>query len=781
MIFIVPNVFRPMTHITDDHAGPLINYLVDKFPDGFNRGINLIYVNKELIDPENYDLTVTDSDRVVIFLEMPGDANTVAQIVAQIVIAALTYVLAPKPSKPKTGRPSRAYEIGSGQNTPALGQPIVEHFGQLWFFPDVASQPYSQFINNEQYLSQILIIGMGEYRLDKLQFGGTDYDLISPGQIEYHLIGPDQHKAQYGNVQAISGIYEDIVTSLDVQGILLSRNPNNSFIGKAYADDNWLAGSEAVTGFAVGDVVTLLGNRSTSVNNHRLVTTVTGITGNKLKLATLNNDGGNPSYQAVKDDDGWRGWFNTLPTGKTLDRLEFDFEIPGGLNFTQSDGNLRNKSVYITIEIQPIDDNDNNAGAVISREVIYTMATRDPVRRTYSINVNPGRYKVRVRRDDQDDANGQVNSNISWTGLKAYAVNTPGSFIYGDVTLLAIRIKAGENLSSTSDKISVQATRILPTIASDFTVKAPTVNPVDSFCHIVREQDLNGLDIDSLKPLGARWAGTNGFNYRFTELITVYEALQTVAAVNRATPEAYAKKLSMRQDVAKPFDQYLITAENMVLDSYISNVKLSNDVGLIDGYRVKYQDPTAVRDLYVVIPNGAVSPQETDLTGCTNQATAIAQGQYLWARRLGTRRTISFDTELDGLCYSVGDRIGVLNNVVDLVRTCRVISVNGLALTVDASLNAPSLKVRLTDQYGAPSALIDAAMVGNVLTLAADPGFDIFGLNANQEQTKIALGAESSFKRSWIVTEISPSGNIVSVNGIAYSDAPYLYPIPGEV
>lgn len=789
MISISRNIYNPKDVTNHEFTGPLIDFLQTHFPNGFGANRSAIFVNRKILEVENYDYLVKAEDHVVVIPVIPDGTEgfwipLLIDIIAAAIVAVATYYLTPKPTNRSRSGARRVFEIGSGQNTPALGESIVEHFGKLWFYPDVASQPYVEFVNNEQYVNQILLVGAGEYEINSIKIGNTELSMIPPGLVEYTVFQPADHKSQYGVIQAATGIYEDVVTSVDVKDLDFARNANESFIGRAYADDNYLKGDENVSGFSVGDVVTLLAKQSNTDNaNHRLTTTITGISGNRMYLQTLLNDAGNPSYQAVKGDIGWRGWFSVCPVGKATNRIDFDFNFPQGLVNTDSEGRLFSFAVTINIEIQQIDDNNNNVGGLITRTFYVSAATRDPIRRTFSVSVPAGRYKVRAQRDNADDVSQRSTSRCYWYGLKAFIINPIGQYAYGPVTLMTFKIRASEALSSSSDKIMVQATRILPTLISDFSVKAPTVNPVDAFAAVVRESDPDGLDIDSLKVLHTRWAGTNGFNWRFEDQSTVFACLQVIAAGHRATPTAYSRLLSMRPDEAKPVDQFLVTQEQIIADSYKVAINIGPVIPYVDGFRVKYRDPTGTTDLFVSYPSASITPIESNLDGCTDQATALAQAQYLWARNNILKRVITFSTEFDSLAFSVGDRIAVLTNVIDNARTCRVLSVSpdGLTLTVDGSMDPSNVLVMVRSEYGEPSSPIPATINGNVITLSQSAGFDLYGIIAGQENTSVVLGIESTFRRSYVVSSITPSQNSVEVESTTYSDAPYAYPIPGEV
>ena len=737
MVFVVNNIYRVEDRFEVPHTGPLIDLLQRRWPDGFPGAHSAVYANGQRLEVEDYDYDVSPSYTVVIMPCLPAglDPATIyllVQIAVMLLAVAFSFLTMPGPPKVK-GNKQRVYSIGSGQNVPALGELIAEHFGKMWFYPDVASQPYSTFVGNEQYINQILLLGAGKYRLDDIKIGNTPLSLVPPDLVDYRVYGPADHKAQYGVIQSEFNVFEDVVSSVDVQGLSFAKNPTTSFAG--YAKASWgLQGAEAVSGMVGGDTVTLWAWPSAA--NNQAVRTVTTTTDGKLGL-TPGIAADNITYQAVRDDDGWRGWFAVCPVGKTTNRIDFDFSFPGGINWRTTDGDIRQSFVNIDIEVQGIDDAGVNVGPLITASPTYSGTTTDTLRVTYSIAVPAGRYKVRARKDGSDDPEGRSSTGCTWEGLKAYCINTPGQFAYGDVTLIAIKLRASAALSSSSDKISVLATRILPTCASDFLTEAPTTNVCDAFAKVVRDADPDGVDLPALKVLAARWNNTNGFNFRFEDSTTVYAALQTIGLSHRAKPQAYAKLLSLRPDDAKPFDQYLVTQEQMVGASYKCGITIGPTSGDIDGFRVEYQDPTGTTDLFAVWPSTAITPQDTALRGCTDKATALAQAQFLWARRGVLRRVVTFDTEFDSLPFAIGDRIAVVSNAIDKVATVRLIEARGTQWTVDGILDISTVKVRVRDQYGSPSELIDAGMSGNILTLASVPGFPVFGINSGQEPTTI--------------------------------------------
>lgn len=783
------------------HEGPLVEFLQKKWPHGFEGRACQVTVNSVPLCVDDYDWPVCPDD-VVIIAFAPRDpitaaiaigaAGTIGQqltvyLIATVLIslssALITRLFAQKPKGPQ-GQARRVYEIGARQNQPALGDVVPEHFGTTWFFPTYAAQPYSRFETDQQFLSFILLAGAGDVDIDQIRIGTTPIDGFPAGVVEYWVFKPADHGSQFGVIEAATGVYEDVVSSAEVQDIDLGKSSAEVFFGRAYAGDNLYKGNEGSPDIVAGDTVIVLGQDPLQ-QNHGVTSTVTiGYPANQYRLASaIVNDSGNPWYQLVKNDDGWRGWFMVCQPLKTTNRIELDFIFPNGLVLVDSSGNFLRWDAHVWVEVQEVDEQDLPVGGATLYKYVYTGRNRNPKRITEVITVPAARYRVRVKREDRDDATQSESSKVLWTGLRAFAVNVAGSFAYGDVTLVAMRMRATRALAeSSTGRITFLGTRRLPTVASNFTAIERTKNPADAFSYIVLSGggDQAGLDVVNLASLAPRWECTNGFNYRFEDQSTVFDCLVTTASNVRGTPSAYARQVGIRLDRAQEIDKFLVTSQQMLMETYRVGFKLRDDTD-IDGYRVEYIDPNGTQELSVLHPLSAATPEVITLFGCTDRETALAQAKYLWQKRLTLRRLVEFDTELDGHCFEVGDRIAVLHPLVEWVSSGRVMIANGLTLTLDVVLPQNGAKVAiLRSEIGAPSAPLDCIVTGNVVELLQDPGFGIFTSFSGQEGTTVVIGDPDPFRRSYIVNEINPSDGRVSVKALGYDGAEHAFRIPGE-
>jgi hypothetical protein len=777
------------------HVGPLIDFLQCHWPQGIS---TRAWVNGHELSVVNFDYVVKHNDDVVLAVETPQDPATVgawivstafaaayptatyligaASIAAfNVVVSMLLQALFPGP---KTRRsPNKVYDVAGSQNGLALGSPIPEHFGRIWFSPTVASQPYAFYTNdNNQWLHQILLVGEGDYRIDETRVGTSKLQNIGAGLIEISYVTPAQHKQQLGYIRQTFGVHEDVVSVTDVQGIDLANDGSDTFFGRASASNNVYEGKELPDNFNVGDAVYVLGKDSATHKNHGVVSTVASTTNgaNNLRLATkVLNDAGNPTYQIIKGtpENRWRGWYEVCPPHKTTSKIEVDISFPGGIYKTDDDGDYRKYDTEIVIEVQAIDVAGNPSGAVVQYKKFYQAKSPDPLRRTELIIVASGRYRVRVKREDADDSKSNNVSKVYWSGLKAYCDYVDGTPAYGNVTLMVVKYKAAAALSNDSaSRITVEATRILNGV--------PTINPVDAFSYIAG----NKADIANLTPIKTKWANTKGFNYRFDEETTVFNALEVIAASHRSFVQSTGKFVGLRLDRAKLADTALFTKQSMLEDSFSVVLSLGPEKST-DGIRGEIQASDGLYNLYFTYPPNAAKPTNAQLLGITDKETALRQVQYLWTKTDTTRRVANFTTEYDALVCRVGDRIAVLHEMTEWVVSARVMSVAGLVLTLDKEPSIQgAVKVRLRNQYGVPTVPVDALVAGDKLTLLAASTVNLFDPLSGQESTTVVIGSVSSLRKSYLVQEINPSDTSVGVSAISYTEAPYddSFAIPGE-
>lgn len=777
------------------YSGALIDFLCEQWPEGI---AVRAWVNGNEIRTADLDVTVKHNDDIVLAVDTPRDPVTVGAFITaslgvtvgttatyligataiaafNVVVSMLLQALMPGPKSRRSAK--KVYDVAGAQNGLALGSPIPEHFGRVWFSPTIASQPYAFYTNdNNQWLYQILLVGEGEYRIDETRVGTSKLENIGEGLIEVHYVTPSQHNQQLGYIRQTFGVHEDVVSVIEAQGVDLANDGHETFFGRASSSNNQYEGDETIDNFSVGDAVYVLGKSSTSgFNNHGTVSTVAEIRGgSNMRLAkNVVNDAGNPTYEIIKGspESRWRGWFEVCPPHKTTSRIEVDVSMPQGVYKINDNNSFLKYDAEFAIEYQQIDSSGVPTGPITRINRVYQARSPDPIRRTESITVPSGRYRVRVKREDADDSKSNNVSKLYWTGLKAYCDYVDGTPAYGNVTLMVVKYKASASLSNESaSRITVEATRVLNGV--------PTVNPVDAFSYIANSK----ADTVNLAPIKSKWANTKGFNYRFEDETTVFSALEVIAASHRAFVQSTGKLVGMRLDRAKSTDIALFTKQSILEDTF--SVVLS--LGLEkpnDGVRVEIQAADGLHRLYFTYPSNAANPANVPLLGVTDRETASRHAQYLWVKTDTTRRVVNFETEYDALVCRVGDRISVLHEMTEWVVSARVLNVDGMTLTLDKQPAIQgAVKVRIRDQYGVPTSDLDATVDEDKLTFSAQPSVALFDYLSGQESTTVVIGDVTSLRKPYVVQELNPTESSVGVSAIAYTDAPYepSFAIPGE-
>jgi len=378
-----------------------------------------------------------------------------------------------------------------------------------------------------------------------------------------------------------------------------------------------------------------------------------------------------PEYVAP----GWVGPFPTNPSGTESAHLEIDLTLPRGLYQTDRRGRLLPRTVTVEVMYRRI----NDVGAPLTAYASFlddstiTKRTTTPQRLTFERDVTPGRYEIRARRISNKIGQSFGMDQINWEGMRGFITGDEPD--YGDVTMLAVKIRATNNLNSrTQEKFNVVATRKLPIRESDGSWSAPAATRsiiwayVDAF-----KADYGGrvadmfFDWDTLEELDALYAAREEyFDWTFRDPITVWDAAKTIARVGRAVPLLSGSLITMRRDGPLSVPVTLFTPDNIVKGSFQYDVKLwePNDS---DSIAVEYTEVETGYKQEVVIctlPGGTTDrPEDVRIAGVQDRSHAYREGLFLYASRLYLRENISFETGMEGFIPSYGDLVSVAHDV----------------------------------------------------------------------------------------------------------------------
>jgi len=389
--------------------------------------------------------------------------------------------------------------------------------------------------------------------------------------------------------------------------------------------------------------------------------------------------GGQELFAPNDDDysgDGYVGPFAAAPSGSQSNAIQIDLVFPKGLYYSNNDGGLSSQTVIVQAQAREIDDDGlplTLFADIFGGPITVTGRTTTPQRRTYSQPTSPARYEVRVRRTNTRQDGHRFGNQVEWEGLRSFILDDQA---FGDVTLLAVKIRATNNLNErTQQRFNVVCTRKLQMHQSDgFTTPyVATRSIVWALVDVFRAQygaritEDRFYDWDMLYELEALYEERNEhFDWIFRDPITVWEAARVIARAGRAIPLIVGSLISMKRDGQLDTPVAMFGKENIIEGSFSWDVKLW-DLDEYDSARVSYIEPDAgYKEVPVVatLPGGDTdTPEDIRLPGVQDRDHAYHEGLYIRAVRTYQRENISFSTGMEGYIPTFGDLIIVAHDV----------------------------------------------------------------------------------------------------------------------
>ncbi len=466
-------------------------------------------------------------------------------------------------------------------------------------------------------------------------------------------------------------------------------------------------------------------------------------------------------------EDGWVGPFTANPAGTSATEIGIDVVMPRGLYYANDDGSLGNRTIAWKIEARVIDDDGVAAGDWTElASVSVTKATNTPQRRSYRYMVDAGH-------------------EIRWGGLKAFLENPPA---FGDVTLLAVKMRATDNLSQRSARmINCIVTRKLPVWdpASGWSEPQATRSIAWAFADAARARygaDLADarIDLAALHALDAVWQ-TRGdrFDAVFDQGVTVWEALTRIARCGRALPFLQGGVLRIARDAPRTLPVALFGPRNIVRGSFrVQYIMPGEDTA--DAVTVTYYSERtwAPDEITASLPDSAAEatdkPATVELFGCTGADQAEREGLYMAAANRYRRRIVTFRTELEGLIPTYGDLIAITHDLPRWGQGGEVTAVDGRTLTLSEPLEwetdapePPTHYIALRRRDGSLSGPWLVAPDGDERSVVLNEDLDFTPYTgADEERTHFAFGPGEAWGLRARVLAVRPRGEQVEITAV---------------
>lgn len=381
-----------------------------------------------------------------------------------------------------------------------------------------------------------------------------------------------------------------------------------------------------------------------------------------------------------EDFPGWSGPFVACSSGSRARKLQLDFTCRQGLFGLSKKGAKQPVSVTFRAEYRAIDDSGSATGSwTLLEEVTKTNDDDRPQRFTISQDVTLGRYEVRVKRISDKSDNIRIRDAVHWEGLRAICKE---NIDFGNVTLLAVKAKATNNLNdSSSSAFNVIVTgkvKVYDSLTDTWTLTT-TRNPAWIALDILRSNygrklNLQFIDLDSFVNL-AEELNEEGikFDGTFDQRMTVWDALTAVLSVARAVPVMQSGVVSVVRDKPATVPTLGFNGNNIGRGTFQVSTKLVKRADN-DGLEVEYiNGDTWKRETVRCLLDGdrGNNPRRVNLLGCTDRDRAYRWGMYHRAVEVYQRDNITFETGIEGGTARFGDLVAVKHELLTTDDTYR--------------------------------------------------------------------------------------------------------------
>ena len=463
------------------------------------------------------------------------------------------------------------------------------------------------------------------------------------------------------------------------------------------------------------------------------------------------------------------GPFAANAAGTLANFLGFDVVLPRGLYYANDNGTLSTVSLTVQCECRPIDDNGVPTGDgsyTVLGTTTYSFATTTPQRASIRYTVAQGRYQARMTRTDTKQTDTRYGHEVVWAGLRAYLPETRD---FGDVTLLAMRMRASNNLSQQSSrKVNVIATRKLP-LWNGSTWSEPTATSrIDAafayICKVVIPD--SRIDLAGLLALNTVWAARGDtFDGRFDNAVSLWEALIKIAGAGRAKPFMQGGIVRVSRDSEQSFPVALFSMRNILRGSFSVHYLMPTEE-TADAVETAYFDRNywaPRRVLSKLAGSSALKPVKVDLFGVTDRNQAFREGVYQAACNRYRRKIIKFSTEMEGFIPSFGDLIAISHDMPQWGQFAEVLSYDAelLILTVSEPLvfTTGTHYVGLRKRDGSISGPWPVTAGNNEYQVVFSSALDFTPYTGlNEERTHVVFGPGETWRQPAKVISVKPRG-----------------------
>lgn len=427
---------------------------------------------------------------------------------------------------------------------------------------------------------------------------------------------------------------------------------------------------------------------------------------------------------------------------------EFSVEVlatQGVFVLDTSNGERKGLGVYIRVFYRRLD-----AGGFTPVGDMVFWRELGQARRGMTVAVPRGTYEIMLQRVSPEHDSENIAEEVVWTTMRSTRRSVPIVSPH-PVALVALRIKASEQLSSVVDTFNCVAESIGRSFTGSGYVNLPSRNPADLY-RLTLKSAANALVVhDGLidtEMLEAWWGFCNSRGYTYDTVIesatSVYQRIALICAAGRAVPTFRDGKWSVIFDTFDaPIVQHFTPRNSSSFSSSRTYQRTPH------GFRLKFINAAKgwAADERIVYDDGYNAANATlfeaiELDGITSAELAWKFGRYHIAQARLRPEKYSILVDWENLRCTRGDRVLFAHDVPKLgLFQGRVKAADAGQVTLDEIVTLEEdksyqIRFRLADGASVSRDLVTIAGESDVVTLAGDgalpaPG-DLFMLGESE-------------------------------------------------
>ncbi|WP_269446071.1 host specificity factor TipJ family phage tail protein [Paramagnetospirillum magneticum] len=435
----------------------------------------------------------------------------------------------------------------------------------------------------------------------------------------------------------------------------------------------------------------------------------------------------------------------------------------------------------------------------------HSAATNTAIRLSHKYTLAAERYEVRIKRTSDNTQDSRTGHESRWSQLRAVLDEDPN---YGDVTLVAVKMRATDNLSQRSSRlINGVVVRKLATydlVTGEWSDLAATRSIAAAASYILRAENGASLadghnDLAALWSLHATWdARGDTFNGVFDSSLTAWDAVKRVLNVGRGAPFQQGGFVRYMRDEPQEIPAALFNRRCIVRGSFSIEYDMPSD-NTADAVTVEYFSEATwkIAEVTVAMRDGSIreltptelrdsppaKPARMQYFGITDKAQAEREACFVCACNIYRRRRPTWRTELDAMVLSYGDVVAISHPLPSWGQDGEIEAVEGAWDEVGAVLtltepvrwgDASTLFLALRRRDGrlaSPAVEVEAAPGGDPnKVVSLDPLPIEPDTGGDRERTYYTLGPADEWAKRVRVRSLRPRKSQVEIMAVVEDD-----------